>query len=64
MMLLHIYQMFSSLQGHLYFLEHFFSMFMVNFFFNHPISGWKPGPEWISRVLQPIQQIQLSLRYN
>ena len=36
-MLLHIYQIFSSLQGHLHFSKHFVFTFMVNFFFDHPI---------------------------
>ena len=37
-MLLHMYQIFSSLRGHLHYLVHFFFTFMVNFFFDHPIS--------------------------
>ena len=35
--LLHMYQIFSSLRGHLQFSVHFFFTFMVNFFFNHRI---------------------------
>ena len=35
--LLHMYQIFSSLRGHLHFWVHFFFTFMVNFFFDHPI---------------------------
>ena len=41
MMLLHMYQIFRSLRGHLHFCVHFFLTFMVNFFFDHPISAWK-----------------------
>ena len=36
-MLLHMYQIFSSLEGHLHFSVHFFLTFMVNYFFNLPI---------------------------
>ena len=38
MMLLQMYQIFSSLRGHLHFSVHFFFTFTVYFFFNHPIS--------------------------
>jgi len=36
-MFLHLYQIFSSLQGHLHFFVHFFFTFMENFFIGHPI---------------------------
>ena len=36
-MLLHIYQIFSSLQDRLHFFVHFFFNFIANFFLNHPI---------------------------
>ena len=38
-MLFHMYQVFSSLQGHLHFFVHFFFTFMEHFFIDHPISG-------------------------
>ena len=38
MMLLHLYQIFSSLQCYLHFSVHFFFTFMANFFFNHSMS--------------------------
>ena len=37
-MLFHMYQVFSSLQGHLHFFVHFFCTFMEHFFIVHPIS--------------------------
>ena len=37
-MFLHLYQIFSSLQGHLHFFVHFFFTFMEHFFIGHPIS--------------------------
>ena len=37
-MLFHMYQVFSSLLGHLHFSLHFFSTFMEQLFNNHPIS--------------------------
>ena len=37
-MLFHMYQVFSSLLGHLHFSLHFFSTFMEQLFLNHPIS--------------------------
>ena len=39
-MLFHMYQVFSSLQGHLHFSSHFFSTFMEQLFLNHPISDF------------------------
>ena len=36
-MLFHMYQVFSSLQGHLHFFVHFFCTFMEHFFIVHPI---------------------------
>ena len=36
-MLWHMYQVFSSLQGHLHFFVHFFFTFMGQFFLGHPI---------------------------
>ena len=36
-MLFHMYQVFSSLQGHLHFFVHFFFTFMEHFFIVHPI---------------------------
>ena len=36
-MLLHTYQVFSSLEGDLHFYVHFFFNFMEYFFFGHPI---------------------------
>ena len=36
-MLLYMYQIFSSLQSHLHFFVHFFYTFMEYFFFGHPI---------------------------
>ena len=36
-MFLHLYQIFSSLQGHLHFFVHFFFTFMEHFFIGHPI---------------------------
>ena len=38
-MLFHMYQVSSSLLGHLHFSLHFFSTFMEQLFFNHPISS-------------------------
>ena len=38
-MLLHTYQVFSSLVGDLHFFVHFFFNFMEYFFFGHPIFG-------------------------
>ena len=38
-MLFHMYQVFSSLHGHLQFFVHFFFTFMERFFIDHPISG-------------------------
>jgi len=38
MIMLYMYQIFSSLLGHLYFFVHFFFTFMEYFFFDHPIS--------------------------
>ena len=38
MMLLYMYQVFSSLRSHLHFFVHFFFSFMEYFFFGHPIS--------------------------
>ena len=54
MMLLHIYQVFSSLRDHLHFLEHFFFMFMVNFFLTTPyysqiIHGWFTGTDLFTK---------------
>ena len=37
-MLFHMYQVFSSLHGHLQFFVHFFFTFMEHFFIDHPIS--------------------------
>ena len=37
-MLLHMYQIFSSLLGHLQFFVHFFFTFMEQFFIGHPIT--------------------------
>ena len=43
-MLFHMYQVFSSLLGHLHFSLHFFSTFMEQLFLNHPISEkWTDG---------------------
>jgi len=36
-MLFHMYQVFSSLHGHLQFFVHFFFTFMEHFFIDHPI---------------------------
>ena len=36
-MMLRMYQVFSSLQGHLHFFVHFFFTFMEYFFIDHPI---------------------------
>ena len=36
-MLFHMYQVFSSLQGHLHFFEHFSFTFIEHFFIDHPI---------------------------
>ena len=42
-MLFHMYQVSSSLLGHLHFSLHFFSTFMEQLFLNHPISTqWVP----------------------
>ena len=49
-MLLHMYQIFSSLQGHLHFSVHFFLTLMVNFFFDHPISYRSNQSHWFNRV--------------
>ena len=38
-MLLYMYQIFSSLQGHLHFCVHFLFIFMEQFFLGHPISS-------------------------
>ena len=38
MMLLYMYQVFSSLLGHLHFFVHFFLTLMEYFFIDHPIS--------------------------
>ena len=38
-MLFYMYQVFSSLLGHLHFSLHFFSIFMEQLFLNHPISS-------------------------
>jgi len=38
-MLFHMYQVFSSLQGHLHFFVYFFFPFMEHFFIVHPISS-------------------------
>ena len=38
MMLLHMYQIFSFLRGHLHFSVHFFLRSIVNLFLTHPIS--------------------------
>ena len=37
-MLLYMYQVFSSLLGHLHFFVHFFLTFVEYFFIDHPIS--------------------------
>ena len=49
-MLLYMYQIFSSLRGHLHFWVHFFFTFMVNFFFDHPISDafWRSARAYLS----------------
>ena len=47
-MLFHMYQVFSSLLGHLHFSLHFFSIFMEQLFLNHPIcvkSQWLSSAE-------------------
>ena len=54
-MLFHMYQVFSSLLGHLHFSLHFFSTFMEQLFNNHPISiilylGFLPNAYQVLRV--------------
>ena len=55
-MLFHMYQVFSSLQGHLHFFGHFSFTFMEYFFFDHPISltdrvmKGKAGRQWSPRM--------------
>ena len=44
-MLFHMYQVFSSLLGHLHFSLHFFSTFMEQLFLNHPISCRAKNPK-------------------
>ena len=55
-MLFHMYQVFSSLLGHLHFSLHFFSTFMEQLFLNHPISKlflqiWKYNPAFVFHYL-------------
>ena len=50
-MLFHMYQVFSSLLGHLHFSLHFFSTFMEQLFLNHPISDDKASVLAVLEVL-------------
>ena len=57
MMLLYIYQIFSSLRSHLHFFVHFFFTFMEYFFCGHPIS--KPCSTTPLGSLQPGKKHQI-----
>ena len=53
-MFLHLYQIFSSLQGHLHFFVHFFFTFMEHFFIGHPIRTIIAGKRPITTSLDPV----------
>ena len=63
-MLFHMYQVFSTLQGHLQFFVHFFFTFMEHFFIFHPISFSKSGKKWAQKVWKKITPAYLEKLYE